>query len=77
MNVIRFPRPFRRQPEQPSKPHPIRDAAKRRMRALIALAVEVFDLLDGPEPPGEPAPRRKCRSRAAPFDPSVRSANVR
>ena len=63
MNVIRFPRPFRRQPEQPSKPHPIRDAAKRRMRALIALAVEVFDLLDGPEPPDEATPPRRFRRR--------------
>ncbi len=64
MNVIHFPRPFRRQPEQPSKPHPIRDAAKRRMRALIALAVEVFDLLDGPEPPDtEAAQPRRSRLR--------------
>jgi hypothetical protein len=68
VNVIRFPRPFRRQPEQPSKPHPIRDAAKRRMRALIALAVEVFDLLDGPEPPDTEAaqPRRSRLRRKAP-----------
>ncbi len=68
MNVIRFPRPFRRQPEQPPKPHPIRDAARRRMRALIALAVEVFDLLDGPEPPDTEAaqPRRSRRRCKAP-----------
>ncbi len=59
MNVIRF----RRSPEQPPNPHPIRDAAKRRMRALIALAVEVFDLLDGPEPPDEAAPPRRLRQR--------------
>jgi hypothetical protein len=63
VNVIRFPRPFRRQPEQSPKPHPIRDAAKRRMRALIALAVEVFDLLDGPEPPEETAPPYRFRRR--------------
>jgi hypothetical protein len=33
------------------------------MRALIALAVEVFDLLDGPEPPDEAAPPRRFRRR--------------
>lgn len=63
--IIPFPRPFRRPPEVPRRPHRWREATRARLKVIVTRALEILDSLDGHPSPEEPAQPRIRRRRKA------------